>query len=266
VFVGGDQTDLGRNSLTDKVPHSPHVGLAQHAGYDAALTLNSADDDLFTCAPSAMGFLVPMPVLVLAADVGLIDFDDAHQLAEIGINQRGANAIAHVKRGRIGAETHHPMDLQAADAPLASEHQVNDFEPRPHANIGVLKDGPDQDGEAVTASLGTSRALPMKRTVGDGRDFIVVTTRAMNARRPAARGQISLARVIRRKQRLEFARRHLPGKLDLAHRCRSMPNAKEYGTSPRFSQIPHNRRRDRSPSAWHANRACLAPGTGGGAG
>ena len=67
------------------------------------------------CAPRP---LVPMPVLGFAADESFVDFHNAHELAEILVRQAGADAVAHVPSGPVGAEAHHALNLERAEIPF----------------------------------------------------------------------------------------------------------------------------------------------------
>jgi hypothetical protein len=45
-------------------------------------------------APPVPGVRFGVSVLILAADIGFVNLDDAHQLAEFGISEAGAHACA----------------------------------------------------------------------------------------------------------------------------------------------------------------------------
>ena len=79
------------------------------AGNDVALALDCADDaDLSRsrCRQLPPLALVPMLVLVLPADVGFVNLDDASELVGLVFAEAGADAVAHVERGFVGAEAH----------------------------------------------------------------------------------------------------------------------------------------------------------------
>ena len=128
---------------------------------------------------------------------------DAHQFAEARIRQCGPDAHAHVMGGFVGAEAHHPVNLQGADTLLAGQDQVDDLEPCVQTDVGVLKHRAGDDREAVTASLGALSALPSERTVGDRRDLRVAAARALDAIGPAAIPEICPASVVIGEQRVE---------------------------------------------------------------
>jgi hypothetical protein len=64
---------------------------------------------------------VPASVLGVAAVDGFIDFDNAHELPEAFIGQRGTNAMAHVLSRAAGAEAQHPLDLECRLALFAGQ-------------------------------------------------------------------------------------------------------------------------------------------------
>src|ERR1700730_17194508 len=122
---------------------------------------NSADDSIFTLTACSFGALIPMTILVLTADIGFVNFDDTHQLAEIRISEARAK---HVVRSGVRAKGKHPMHLlQYGNALFACQHEVNNFEPCPHRDIGVLEDCADQDRKAV-ACWRAIAAKPTERT------------------------------------------------------------------------------------------------------
>lgn len=192
---------------------------SMNAGNDVALAADRASDQHFTGDRSRL-LLVPMAVFVLAADVGLIDLDNAHQLAELRISKTCPHAMTQIPSGAIGTEAHHAMDLQGRNALLAGEHQIDDLEPRFHGNVGVLEDRSDQHREAIAAFIRAFRALPMEWHSADWADLFVPAASAANLLRPTALLQIELAGIIGREQPFELRDRHLRGEFD-AHSANS---------------------------------------------
>ncbi len=92
---------------------------------------------------------VEMPVLVLSADVGFINFDFAKQLREVLINHRGANAMTHIPGCAIVAAADLAMDLKRAHALLALSHQVNNLEPSAQRIVSVLENSARDNREAI---------------------------------------------------------------------------------------------------------------------
>ncbi len=217
VFVGRDQANLLGHGLTDEGIQRRGIGAGDDACNHITLSADGADNDCLASAAGSRSAFVGMAVLVLAADVGFIDLDNAHELAEFGISKAGANTVRHIERGFIGAETHHAMDLERGNTFLAGQHQIDDLEPNVHGLIRVLKDRADQHGEPI-AALVAFVTLPVKRSGLYHIHVIVVAARAANASRPAPSGQIRLAGIISRKQLFELRNRHLASEFDLAHR------------------------------------------------
>jgi hypothetical protein len=217
VFVGRDQADLFGHGLANEGVQRCGVGVGDDARNDVAFPLDGTDNDFLASTARSWSALVGMAVLVLATDIGFVDLDDAHEFAELGVDETGANAVAHIPSRAVRAEAHHTVDLERGNTLLAGQHEVNDLEPLPHANIGVLKDGPNQHREPIAAFFGTFSALPVKRAIGDGINIGIAASRAGNGFRPASRDQISFAGIIGRKQVFELRDRHLRSEFDLAH-------------------------------------------------
>ncbi len=154
--------------LRHKIPHS----LARHGIKDARnngflATAYRADDGGFVVDGAATGAttfaaLVLVPVLRLAAYVGLVHFDDAHKLAELVVLQRRTNAHCHVPSGFERSKAHVAPDLASAHAFLSRQQKVNDAEPVAQILIRVFKDRAGNVGKAIRrAALGrTVHALP----------------------------------------------------------------------------------------------------------
>lgn len=153
--------------------------------------------------------LVLVSVLGLTDDERLVHFDDADELPELGIHQGGANLVAHIQRGFVAAETHVTLNLQAADALLASQHQVHDAEPLAQAFVCVLENGVDQYRKAVVRLFSAKRAMPVKRHRGVRLHVDVVAAGAAHAIRPTLSDQIRLAGIVIGEHGLKLAYGHL---------------------------------------------------------
>src|SRR5689334_9641817 len=156
--------------------------------------------------------LAAVLVLGLAADVGLVRFHDAHELAKLGVGKAGADAVAHIVGSAVGAEAHYALHFERGHALLGGHHHVDDPEPVPQAHIRVLENGPDQYREAIAVRR-TCLALPMERTSLQLGHLVVAAARAADTFGPAPPQKVSLAGVVVREQRLELADRHLFGEL-----------------------------------------------------
>ena len=219
MLVRVEKANLGRNAFADEFLETFRLGVLDDAGHDVTLALGRADHDGLAGAFAATAAtpLIPMLVLVLPTDIGFIDFDDAHELAEFLVSQSSPNAMAHMPSGAIGAEAHCPINLMGGNAFLARQHHVNDTEPVAQADVGILEDGPDQNGKAVGRALPTFHALPLEGHGFEFADMVGVATRTANTNRPAVMLQVSLAGIIGRESRFPLAHCHLMNSLGGAH-------------------------------------------------
>lgn len=215
-LVCAKQTDLLRNGALHESGQSLSANAIDDAGNYATFATHSTSNDCLTRSTSTTGAtrsagaatFVLVPVLRLTADEGFVRFDDAHQLAEILILHTGTDAMAHMPRGAVGAEPEHAVYLQSANAFLADQHEVNDFEPLRQRFVGVLEHSADQHREAVAVGV-TLFAGPV---IGTAWKFVRVhsaATRAANASRPAAGNQIVFARLIGRELAFQLREGHL---------------------------------------------------------
>ena len=157
-----------------------------------------------------------MSVPVLAADIGFIDFYDAHELTELVIGKSGANTVTHIMGGRVGAEAEHALYLQGTNAFLARQHQVNNFEPRFERDIGVFEDRAHQDRKPI--SLGRAGwAFPFEWHSLQCIDTIASAVWAPDAFWPAKRNKIRFASIIGREQLIELSDSHLFGEFRGTH-------------------------------------------------
>jgi hypothetical protein len=210
MIVSRDQADIFRNGFADETIQSCGISVRDDAGHDVALALNGANNGILAFSASPRRPLIPMPISVLSADIGFINFDNAHELAEFRLGEPGANAVAHVMRGSIRTEAEHPLYLQGAYTLLAGKHQIDDFEPSPQRNIGVFEDRSDQDGKAVSLRS-AGWAFPF-----EGHSFqcvyaVAPAVWAMDAGRPAARNEIRFASIIVGEQFIKLSDGHLLG-------------------------------------------------------
>src|SRR6202035_989872 len=109
-LIGRDQ----RHPIGDRLVHESaerlSVGRLDHLADHVSLAGDGADDrDLASRSAPTLPALHPaahapaVPVLRLPADVGFIDLDDARELLEGRVVHRGADAMAHVPGGTVGA-------------------------------------------------------------------------------------------------------------------------------------------------------------------
>lgn len=196
-FIRGYQIHLVAYRLSHKLIQSLFRSAFDDSTYHVALAGDRPNNSSLSAAASDVALLIPMTVLVLAADKGFIYFHDTHKFLEIGILQPGPKPMAHVPRGLMRS-ANLPGDLESTDTLLAIEHLPEHFKPRLEVNVCVLEDGADCDGEAIGRSLGWRARLanPMPRTRFELINLGVFTARALNTFRPAAFHQELLAGII----------------------------------------------------------------------
>src|SRR6185437_10082276 len=162
-FIGHEKADLARHGIHHEFGEHFAADRINGARHDVALAADSANHRGFARAKAATsGTATALPtvlVLGLSADERFIHFDDPTKLVEIFLDQRRADAMAHIPSRFVGAETEMAMDLPRAHALLAGQHEVNDLKPAAQIDIGILKDCPGNVGEAITAGAAI-RTLP----------------------------------------------------------------------------------------------------------
>jgi len=189
VFIGGDQGHVFTDGLPNEAAQGYTVRILNDLADDVTLAGNRANDAYLIAAwTSLQALLVPVPVLILAADVGLVYLDFAHELGKAAVLHGGPDPVAHIPGRFIGPAADLPLNLQGADALLALGHEVNHLEPDAKVVVGVLKDGLSDDAEPITVSSTAILALahPMKRLGLQLVDFGIAAPRTLNAIRPAA--------------------------------------------------------------------------------
>jgi hypothetical protein len=118
--------------------------------------------------------------------------------------------MAHVPSRPVRAETHHPVDLQSADAFLTRQHEVDNAEPLAQRLICVLKDRPADMREAVVCCRGGARVaepIPFHRAVR--LDVRIAATRTDDKLGPPMLSQIEAASIFVWEGRFPFPNRHL---------------------------------------------------------
>jgi hypothetical protein len=143
-----------------------------------------------------------MPVCVIAANGSLVNLDNAAKLFNI-FHKRHADFVAHAPSGFVGTKAHVAHDLQCAHALFAGEHKMGNAKPFPQGLVGILEDGPDQNGEAVAIGRALM-ALPMPLAGSEIIDTGIAAAGAADAFRPAPSLQIGPASVLVREHVLEL--------------------------------------------------------------
>ncbi len=94
---------------------------------NATLALDQRKDNLFARAAAHAVTLIPVLVLFLAANVGLVNFDRfafaAKRPGRMKFAHTFAYAVRHKPRRLVG-QTEHPVKLMRADTLLAGAHKM----------------------------------------------------------------------------------------------------------------------------------------------
>jgi hypothetical protein len=211
ISIGAEKANAVRYCLAYESLKRLSVCVLDHASNDVAFALNCTNDSSLSGipAPASAAFLVPMAVLITAANVGFVNLYDSAELLDV-LNHGGSDFVTHEPSRLVRAEAHIAEDLEGAHALFADQHQVRDSVPVFQGLIRVLKDCAGQVREAITcgATRSTHSALPMVAG-GKGIDLEVTAAGASYALRPAARHEVNNAIVLSLKQRVELGRCHL---------------------------------------------------------
>jgi hypothetical protein len=216
ISIGAEKANAVRYGFPHESLKRVPIRPLDDAGNDVTLALDCADDWRLAgiATPALAAFLVPMPVLVAAANVGFVNLDNAAKFLDV-LDHRGSDLVAHKPSGLVRAETHVTEDLEGAHALLADQHQVRDSVPIFQRLIRVLKDCTGQVREAIAVYC-ADFALPMM--AGCERiDLGVTATGAGNALRPSADNQICNAVILSLKQRVELCCGQLVDGFGVAH-------------------------------------------------
>lgn len=212
-LVSHEQSDLGRNRLVDECFERASLHICDNASDHITFAADSADDGRLTGACSACSAALPtlvfVAVLCQSADERLIDLHNAQKLLKLFIDQRCPDAVTHIPSRLIASEAHIAVDLPSADAFLAGEHQVNDPEPLPQIDVGILEDCPGNIREAISAPLTAIRALPMPFAGLERVHPVRAAARAIDAFGPAVSDQVGIASVFVRERLFPLGDTHL---------------------------------------------------------
>ena len=213
TFVGRDQVNFFRNHLTHKLRHRFSRSVNNNLADDVSLASDCADDrDLADRpAPANLKPLAQRTVDVLSADVGFIDLDNAHELAEVWIFHSRPQSHAHIPSGLIRTASDPAMDLQGADSLTRSDHEMQHAKPGEQWIFGFLKNGSSLERKPIRRAviLAALLALPMPRTRLARIYMVVSTTHALNAIGPATCEEVRPASLFGRKHPVEVGQSHL---------------------------------------------------------
>src|SRR5882724_565784 len=241
VLVRRDERDLGVNDLLDEAGHLLRRHALQHLTGHVALAADRTDDrhlvvarDRALAGPFHHAPTATVTVTVLAADVRLVDFDDAHEPLEVGVLHRGPQPVTHVPRGLVGACADLPLNLHGADALLAVEHLPQHLEPGLERVLRVLEHRAADDGEAVGVPRPARpvRALPAPGHRLEGIDLLgLATARAGHRLRPPTFEEVLLAVVLAGEGRHQLPKRHHKGERSTGRAIRQVPDTPRQGES-----------------------------------
>jgi hypothetical protein len=222
MFISCDERHFIANCLANESIEGRSVCVLDDFANHVTLAGDRTDDRGLVAHLSApdVGFLIPVAVLIFAADESFVYFDDSHELFEIVILQASAEPMANEPCGAIRARSDHAMYLESADTLLTGQHQVQNLEPSEQWIVRVLKDGADGHGKTVWRPwvFATLRALPSEGARLVRVNLLIAAARAIDALRPTLVLEISLAGRLVRKQPVKLRQRHLSGDLGFV-RC-----------------------------------------------
>ena len=205
VSISAEKANAVRDGFPNESFKRLPIGVLDNASNYVALALDCPDNGGFAriTTPTLAAFLVPMPVLVAAADVGFINLDDAAKLLDV-LDHGRSNLVAHEPSSLVGAEAHISEDLKGAHTLLTDQHEMGDSIPILQRLIRVLKDCAGQVREAVARFRRALVALPMPWVALQFGRFWGPATRAHDAVWPAAHNKICNAIVLSLKHRVEL--------------------------------------------------------------
>lgn len=130
MAVYAKQADFVGYRFTNEALNHLLVNAEYNAGNDIALTLYGTDDRSLKRIVTALSTaLIPVAVLILTANVSLVDLNNAAQLVHVLFDQGCLYFVTHEPSGFVTTEPHKAHDLQCAHAVLAGEHEMGDAEP-----------------------------------------------------------------------------------------------------------------------------------------
>jgi hypothetical protein len=203
VVIRAEQANAIGNGFFDERFYRIAFSVFNDAGDHVAFALHSTNHDLFAeAAPLIVLALIPMPVLILAANIGLVDFNNAAELFDV-FDKRGSDFVAHSPCRFVAPEPHVTHDLQCAHSLFGSEHEMNDLEPLAEGLVGVLEDSPGDVGEPIASLWSAMITLPMPRIALQLSRADCTTARTRDAIGPATANQIGAASIFVREHALK---------------------------------------------------------------
>ena len=138
-FICCDQIDLVADCLTDKAIQSATRSIIWRTTLPLRL-IAPTTGILSLAGPDLPLRLFQVAILILAANVGFINLNLAHELRKAFILHRRADSMTHEPSSPVVAASNLPMDLQGANSLLALAHQVDDLEPSGQRVVRIFED------------------------------------------------------------------------------------------------------------------------------
>jgi len=218
--IGAEQANFFGNGAAHESGKRLTVNAVDNPRHYIALAADRTRDNRFagTNATSAatLTALVLVPILGETADEGFVNLNDPHELIEILIGQRRADAVAHIPSRAVRAEAHDALHLQSRNAFLAGQHRMDDAEPIAQWLIGVLENRAGDMRKAIICAgrrAFIAAPIPRQRTIGLNQS--VAAARAIDTARPAVRHQIGRAMIFIREGFFPLSEGHLMNLLGL---------------------------------------------------
>src|SRR5712691_10015232 len=203
-IVCAEQANFRGNRFIDEGFNRTHSKVINDARDYVTLALHRADDcALAACTAPALVFaLAFVAVVVVAANVGFINLDNAAKLFDI-FNKRSSDLVAHLPSGLVRTETHETIDLHRTHALLAREHEVSNTKPVAKGLVRVLENRSSDVRKPITVG-GAFLALPMPLARFEIIDLGIAAARAAHTIGPSTSDQIGFASFFVGKHRLEL--------------------------------------------------------------
>lgn len=194
--VRRQQANFVRHGFVHKIDGGLLGDLFEHARNDVALSLHSTNNwrRSRTSTTAAAALLIPMTIVVFAANPRFINLDNAAEFL-FGLYDCCADFVADAVRRLVGAEAHLPLNLKRANSLFAGRHQMHDLEPVAQRLVGVFENRVDQDREPIAVRRALF-ALPMPLAGVQVVDSGIAAARTNDAFRPTAGLQIGFARIL----------------------------------------------------------------------
>lgn len=215
IFIGNDKFDFAARDLANEAVIREVGRLTYHLADDVAFAADGSNNAFFQIAfarssqPLLAGFLILMAIAVFAANICLINFNNAKKLLELVVVHGGADAGTHIPDGFVAGLVvkDHALDLQGAHAFLRVKHHEGDLKPNLQGILCILKDRATDNAKTITF-LGALMALPMVGLMLECVDFLIPAARAAYAIRPAMFDQKIAASVFSLEHRHHLAQLH----------------------------------------------------------